>query len=282
MRKMFLVVLAIMFMVSVASVSFAADPLKVGTGSKKGFYTTQAFPRIAVITKQWDVPMKAVPGGSRINIKKLQSGKIDLAMVQFDALIEANDPNLLIVGFMHPEVIHALTRWDHSINEFSDVKKGHKVAIGKATGGSALTWDTWASTISQLADVETESFGGTRAINALESGDIDVFFSVTGMGNKYFRSANKSKKTFKLVEIDFSALTKLKYKKNPIYSEFEIESKHYPNLIKGFGDPDVLTVNAVLITTADWADEYEDEFEVVADAVRSARTGIIAAAIPKL
>ena len=102
------------------------------------------------------------------------------------------------------------------------------------------------------------------------------------MGDKYFKQANATKKKYKLVEIDFGALKKLKYKKNPIYNEFEIESKNYPNLIKGMSDPDVLTVKACLVTTTDWADENEDAYEVIADAVAKARPGIIAASQPKL
>lgn len=275
----FLVVMIISIWVGFAH---AEDVVKCGTGSSKGFYTTQAFPRIEQQAKAWGTKMEAVPGGSRINIKRLVDGEIQIAMVQFDAVIDSNNPNVIIIGFLHDEVIHALTTWDNSINEFSDIKKGKKVAIGKPTGGSALTWSVWAGAVPQLKDVETVPLAGTRALASLESGDIDLWFSVTGMGDKYFRQANQNKKKFKLVELDFGALTDLEYKNNRIYNNFEIESKNYPNLIKGFGDPDVLTVKACLVTTADWADENEDAFESIADAVMKARPGIEAAAKPKL
>jgi len=282
MRKVTIMLTVMVMLVGMATFSLAESFVKVGTGSSKGFYTTQAFPRIQQQAKSWNVKMEAVPGGSRINMKRLKDGEIQVAMVQFDAVIDANDPNIVIIGFLHDEVIHALTLWDHKINEFSDVKKGTKVAIGKPTGGSALTWSVWVNAVKQLKDVETQPLAGTRALAALEAGDIDLWFSVTGMGDKYFRQANMSKKKFKLVEIDFGALNKLKYKNNPIYKEFEIESKYYPNLIKGMGDPDVLTVKACLVTTTDWADENEDVFEVISDAVIKARAGIESAAKPKL
>jgi TRAP transporter TAXI family solute receptor len=282
MKKVSALIVGIIFALSFTSISFAADEILVGTGSSKGFYTTKAFPKIQQQAKAWEVNLKAKPGGSRINIKRLLAGEIQIAMAQFDAVLDADNANLIIIGFMHDEVIHALTTWDHKINEFSDVKKGHKVAIGKPTGGSALTWSVWSGAVKQLADVETVPVQGTRAVAALESGDIDVFFSVTGMGDKYFKQANATKKKYKLVEIDFGALKKLKYKKNPIYNEFEIEEKYYPNLIKGMGDPDVLTVKACLVTTTDWADENEDAYEVIADAVAKARPGIIADSQPKL
>ena len=271
----------VVFVLGIVSIGFTGE-IKIGTGSKKGFYTTKAFPKIQQQAKAWGLKMTAVPGGSRINIKRLLDGEVQAALVQFDAVIDANNDNIIIVGFLHNEVIHALTTWKHKINEFSDVKKGHKVAIGKPTGGSALTWSVWVGAVKQLSEVETVPVQGTRAISSLESGDIDLFFSVTGMGDKYFRQANSTKKKFKLVEIDFRALKKLKYKKTPIYNEFEIESKYYPNLIKGMGDPDVLTVKACLVTTADWADDNEDDFEILADAVSKARPGIIAASVPKL
>ena len=263
-------------------VSFAKETIIVGTGSSKGFYTTKAFPKIAQQTKSWGVKLEAKPGGSRINIKRLLAGEIQAAMVQFDAVIDADNQHILIVGFLHDEVIHALTMWDSSIDEFSDIKEGKKVGIGKPTGGSALTWDVWTKAVKQLQKVETVPVQGTRAIAALEAGDIDMFFSVTGMGDKYFKQANSQKKKFKLVELDFGALKKIKYKKNAVYHPFEIESKNYPNLIRGMSDPDVLTVKACLVTTTDWADENEDTFEVIADAVNAARAGIIAASKPKL
>ena len=282
MKKVSALIVGIIFLLSFTAISFAEGEILVGTGSLKGFYTTKAFPRIAQQTKAWDVKLKAVPGGSRINIKRLLAGEIQVAMVQFDAVIDADNQSILIIGFLHDEVIHALTMWDSKINEFSDIKEGKKVGIGKPTGGSALTWDVWTKAVKQLEKVETMPLQGTRAIAALEAGDIDMFFSVTGMGDKYFKQANSQKKKFKLVELDFGALKKLKYKKNRIYHPFEIESKNYPNLIKGMSDPDVLTVKACLVTTVDWADEHEDEFEVIADAVNAARAGIIAASKPKL
>ena len=282
MRKALVSLLVMVFVLFSTTIIFAEGTVKVGTGSKKGFYTTKAFPRIQQQAKPWGLQMEAIPGGSRINIKRLVDGDVQIAMVQFDAVIDADNPNIILIGFLHDEVIHALTTWDHKINEFSDVEKGHKVAIGKPTGGSALTWSVWAGAVGQLKDVETLPVQGTRAVSMLESGDVDLFFSVTGMGNKYFKQANMNKKKFKLVEIDFGALKKLKYKKNRVYNDFEIEKKYYPNLKKGMGDPDVLTVKACLVTTADWADDNEDEFEVIADAVAKARPGIIAASLPKL
>jgi len=283
MKKACFITTTIIFVLSITTILFAADTtVIVGTGSARGFYTTKAFPRIADQTKAWGVKLEAKPGGSRINIKRLLGGEIQVAMVQFDAVIDADNQSLIIIGFMHDEVIHALTTWDNSINEFSDIKEGKKVAVGKPTGGSALTWDVWSKAVKQLEKVETLPLQGTRAIAALEAGDVDMFFSVTGMGDKYFKQANSNKKKFKLVELDFGALKKLEYKNNPIYNEFEIEDKYYPNLIKGFGDPDVFTVKACLVTTSDWADENEETYEIIADAVNAARPGIIAASKPKL
>jgi len=282
MRKGAILFTTLVLVLLFSTITFAETVIVVGTGSSKGFYTTKALPKIAQQTKSWGVKLEAKPGGSRINIKRLLSGEIQVAMVQFDAVIDADNPNLIIIGFMHEEVIHALTLWDHKINEFSDVKEGYKVGVGKPTGGSALTWDVWKGAVKKLEKVETVPVQGTRAIASLESGDIDLFFSVTGMGDKYFKQANNTAKKFKLVEIDFGALKKLKYKKTRVYNDFEIESKYYPNLIKGMGDPDVLTVKACLVTTADWADENEDTFEVIADAVNAARPGIIAASLPTL
>jgi len=276
------IISTIIALVLFSTITFAETVVVVGTGSAKGFYTTKAFPKIAQQTKSWGVKLEAKPGGSKINIKRMLAGEIQVAMVQFDAVIDADNSSIIIIGFLHDEVIHALTLWDHKINELSDVKKGHKVGIGKPTGGSALTWSVWANAVKQLGEVGTEPLQGTRAISALEAGDIDLFFSVTGMGDKYFKQANGNKKKFKLVELDFGAIDKLKYKKTPIYNEFEIEDKYYPNLIKGMSDPDVYTVKACLVTTADWSDENEDTYEVIADAVAAARPSIIQLSLPKL
>lgn len=276
------IISSILSLVLFSTMSFAETKVIVGTGSAKGFYTTKAFPKIASQTKSWDVKLEAKPGGSRINIKRLKDGEIQVAMAQFDAVLDADDPNLIIIGFLHDEVIHALTMWDSKVDELSDIKEGKKVAIGKPTGGSALTWSVWTKAVKQLEKVETVPLQGTRAIAALEAGEIDMFFSVTGMGDKYFKQANQQKKKFKIVELDFGAIGKLKYKKNPIYNPFEIEKKNYPNLVKGMSDPDVYTVKACLVTTTDWADENEETYEIIADAVAAARAGIIAASKPKL
>lgn len=282
MTVLFSLVMVLVFCSLIFACKGNAETIECGTGSAKGFYTTQAFPRIAQQVKHWGIDMEAVPGGTRINIKRVLSGELPVAMVQFDGIIDANDPRLIIIGFLHKEVIHALTLWDGKINEFSDIGKGKKVAIGKPTGGSALTWSVWAGAVKQLKDVATEPLDGVRALNALEAGDIDLMFSVTGMGDKYFRQANMSKKKFRLVELDFGALKKIEYKGKRVYDDFEIEKRYYPNLKKGMGDPDVLTVQACMICTSDWADENPDAFENLADAVAKARPGIEAAALPQL
>ncbi len=274
MRRLIFIVSALLFF-CFASVSVAEQKvLKIGTGGKNGVYSTVAAPLIRKHLAGSDLTLKIVPGGSKINLSRLKKKEIDMAIVQFDALLQAK-ADMAIIGFLHEEYVHLVTSKKSKINEFTDLNKRHTVAVGPMDGGSRITWNNFISLAKKYKDVATSPLRNLRAINALESGEADAYFCVTGLRDKYLVEAAKKKK-FRLAEIDAWALNNLKYKKRRVYEFFKIDDDVYPGLMPSMLTTSIKSIklSAVVVCLGEWADGHEDEFETLASAVSNALPSI--------
>lgn len=257
------------------SVSFAEKKiLKMGTGAKNGVYSTIAAPLIKKNLKGSDLTIEIVPGGSKINLDRLKKKEIDLAIVQFDALIQAN-MDIAVISSLHDEYVHLIVSRKSKINEFTDLNKSHTVAVGPLDGGSRITWNNFISLDKKYKKVATTPIRNTRALTALESGEADAYFCVTGLRDKYLMKAS-GKKAFRLVEIDAWAFNNLMYKKRKVYEFFKIDDDVYPGLMPSRLTMSVKSVklSAVVVCLGEWADEHEEEFETLASAISNALPAI--------
>lgn len=272
MKRFVVIVIALTAFCAVSfSVSFAETKvLKIGTGSENGVYSTVAAPLIRKNLKGSNLTLEIVPGGSRINLDRLKEKKIDLAIVQFDALIQSN-ADIATIGFLHDEYVHLVVSRDSKINEFTDLDKSHTVAVGPLDGGSRITWNNFVSLDKKYKKVPTSPLKNTRAITALESGEADAYFCVTGLRDKYLMKASEQKK-FRLAEIDAWAFNNLKYKKRKVYEFFNIDDDVYPGLMPSMFTRSVKSIklSAVVVCLGEWADAHEKEFEYLAAAINNA------------
>ncbi|QTA93329.1 TAXI family TRAP transporter solute-binding subunit [Desulfonema magnum] len=272
MKKFVFIISALAMYCFVSFSAFGAEKkiLKIGTGSKQGVYSTIAAPIIKKNLAGTNLTLEIVPGGSKINLDKLKKKEIELAIVQFDALLQAN-ADIATIGFLHDEYAHLVVSKKSKINEFSDLNKSHTVAVGPLNAGSRITWNNFISLDKKYKDVATLPLRNTRAITALESGEADAYFCVTGLRDKYLMEASK-KKAFTLVEIDAWAFNNLKYKKRKVYEFFKIDDDVYPGLMPSKLTTAVKSIklSAVVVCLGEWADEHEEEFETLAAAVSNA------------
>jgi TRAP-type uncharacterized transport system substrate-binding protein len=269
--KRFVFIITLMVFCASFSVSFAeTKALKIGTGSENGVYSTVAAPLIRKNLKGSNLTLEIVPGGSKINLDRLKEKKIDLAIVQFDALIQSN-ADIAIIGFLHDEYVHLLVSRESKINEFTDLNKSHTVAAGPLDGGSRITWNNFVSLDKTYKKVATSPLKNIRALTALKSGEIDAYFCVTGLRDKYLMKASEKKK-FRLAEIDAWAFNNLKYKKRKVYEFFNIDDDVYPGLMPSRLSTSVKSIklSAVVVCLGEWADAHEKEFETLATAVNNA------------
>lgn len=264
-------VLALVFVFVIIGFAFSADPIliKIGTGKENGVYNSVAgkFLQQQLGPK---VPSELIQSnGSLDNIDRLKSGEIDLAFCQFDALISNSGvvSDFIIIKRLYPEYIHLIVNQNSkkSIKDF-DLKKT-KFAIGPDGSGTWVTWKGMCSADKSYADIATVPLGGARALSALESRDVDGVLLVGGLGMGDAKQASKDADKYEMCAIDDWDFNNATYKKEKIYEFMDLPSKTYPGLIEGIFKSGIktITVDAVLITTAKWADAnpalYDKVFE---------------------
>jgi uncharacterized protein len=125
--------------------------------------------------------------GSLENIQLLGTGKVDLAIVQLDALRFVSDvlkqqkgldlfDNIKVVLNLYPEEIHILSN-KNDIQTFYQLE-GKRVSVGTEGGGTAVT----AALLFSVYDIKaTVSFEGFEdAVKKMEQGNLDAVLFVGG------------------------------------------------------------------------------------------------------
>ncbi len=159
----------------------------IATGPSDGSYFQIAQDIKSVAGKE-GIDMQVMPTkGSIENIQLLGAGKVDLAIVQLDALRFVSDvlkqqkgldlfDSIKVILNLYPEEIHILS----SKNDIQTLYQldGKRVSVGTQGGGTAVT----AAVLSEIYDIQpTVSFDTfDDAIKKVEQGNLDAVMFVGG------------------------------------------------------------------------------------------------------
>lgn len=180
MKKIFLAVVLCLY----ADAAFA---FTIATGPSDGTYF-QIAQDIKSLVANDGVELQVTPTkGSLENIQLLGSGKVDLAIVQLDALRFVSDvlkqergldllEKIKVVLNLYPEEIHVLSN-KNDIQTFYQLE-GKRVSVGMEGGGSAIS----AAVLFAMYDIKaTVSFNTFEdAIKRMEQGNLDAVIFVGG------------------------------------------------------------------------------------------------------
>lgn len=159
----------------------------MATGPSDGTYF-QVAQDIKNLAAKDGVDVQVTPTkGSIENIQLLASGKVDLAIVQLDALRFASDvlkeykkldlfDSIKIVLNLYPEEIHVLTN-KKDIQTFYHLE-GKRVSVGTEGGGSALSAAVLFSVYDINATISFDSF--EEAVRKVDEGALDAVIFVGG------------------------------------------------------------------------------------------------------
>jgi TRAP-type uncharacterized transport system substrate-binding protein len=281
MKKVFTVWLVMLVMCLFTGISYAGDgstkddPIKFGVGGKKGFYAKTAGPAIGSQLRGHGIKnIKYVPGGTPINIKRIISGELDIAIVQFDGIVGDSSGMFDVVGLLHPEFVHFIVKEGSEIGKIEDLTNKHTIAIGKPTSGTSVTWKTFCSLDAKYSKVATSPVSGSRALGKLASGEIDGVLFVSGLRGKTAMRANAKADAYKMVPVTDWDFNNKKVKGNPVYEFDKVDDDVYKGLISGMSCK-TIKVRAAVIVNVDWADENEDAFDALFESVTAALPGIM-------
>ena len=161
--------------------------LTIATGPSDGSYF-QIAQDIKNVAGKDGIDLQVMPTkGSLENLELLGSGKVDLAIVQLDALRFISDvvkqdlgldlfDKIKVVLNLYPEEIHILTN-KKDIQTFYNLE-GKRVSVGPPGGGTAVTAAVLFNVYDIKATVSEEPF--EEAVKKMEQGSLDAVIFVGG------------------------------------------------------------------------------------------------------
>ncbi|MBR3537640.1 MAG: TAXI family TRAP transporter solute-binding subunit [Eubacterium sp.] len=193
MRKRKIIVLITMFLVCVLTAcGNGLKTIRIGTGDAGGMYYDYSKRLSELLKNDFAFNLK-VTMGSGANLRLLQKGFLDAAIVQSDTLQQAeegtgifaeatawSDRAYSAVAGLYTESLQIVVRKDSGITCMEELK-GKTVSLGEEESG--VRWD--AETLLNAcgikkSEVTRKYFSASEAAGALKEGTIDAFFYMAG------------------------------------------------------------------------------------------------------
>jgi TRAP transporter TAXI family solute receptor len=180
MKKIFLALVLSLF-------AQAASAFTIATGPSDGSYF-QIAQDIKNVAGKEQIDIQVIPTkGSIENLQLLGTGKVDLAIVQLDALRFVSDvlkkqkdfdlfDSIKVVLNLYPEEIHVLSN-KSDIQTFYQLD-GKRISVGTEGGGTAITAAVLLSVYDLNATVSFDSFDD--AMKKMDQGNLDAVMFVGG------------------------------------------------------------------------------------------------------
>jgi len=174
--------------------------VQLATGGKTGEY--YAFGEaIAQITHKHhpDIQIEVLEApGSGQNMNNVQTGAVDIALVQSDTPIQ---PAVKAIALLYPELFHLIASKEANIQSMDDLA-GKRIALMPVGSGSyELFWPLAKHYGLSEAAFDAQPLPPDAAHEALMKGEVDALFRIIGLGNPAVGDLLKTAR-FELVPID--------------------------------------------------------------------------------
>ena len=166
--------------------------IRLGTGEQGGMYYAYSTRLSEMLNDDFDFRLRTTVG-SEANLRLLQTGFLDAALVQSDALYRAEEErkasreenaaakrNYSAVAGLYTEVLQIVVRADSEIRSPEDLK-GKKISLGaEESGVRRNAVDVLASLDLSEKDIIPSYLSFSESADALKKGTIDAFFCMAG------------------------------------------------------------------------------------------------------
>lgn len=229
----------------------------IGTGGEGGTYFSYASNLSLMVKDSQDISMEVkATAGSAANLRLLNQGYLDMALVQSDTLamalngegIFADNPidHIHSVTGLYTESCQIVVNKVDGIDSVEDLK-GKRVSVGeKDSGVLKNAEDILKAYGMNFDDIHVEYYSFEEASEEMKKGNIDAFFCTAGSPTTAIVELN-AELPIRVLEID-KDVTKRLLKENPAYTESVIPAGAYQGL-----DQEIHTigVSAVLVARDD-------------------------------
>ena len=189
-KRIMLLALFLVFMLTACGKG--SGTIRMGTGEAEGMYYEYSQNLSELLKEDFTIDLKTT-AGSAANLRLLQKGFLDAAIVQSDTLEQAEqgtgifaetdvwtDRSYSAVAGLYTETLQLVVRKDSDITCVEDLV-GKTVSLGEEESG--VRWN--AETLLKLAgleerDIVQKHMASPEAAQALKSGTIDAFFFMAG------------------------------------------------------------------------------------------------------
>ena len=230
--------------------------IKIGTGSEQGSYYSYAT-NLAMITKD-DADMKVMAtAGSAANVRLLQKGFVDAAIVQNDILYSASEGsgifddsdfetplNFSAVSGLYTECIQVVVLKDSDINSIDDLA-GKKVSVGEAESGVIQNAEQILNLYGiTFQDIESYNLSFELSSDALKNEEIDAFFITAGAPTQAINDLAKEM-PIRILSFSDSEIERIR-NRYPFYFSVTIPAETYEGMKE---DVQTIGVRAVLVVS---------------------------------
>ncbi len=265
MRKGRILVMALLFLVSIVSLSYGKRIfVTIGTGGVTGVY----YPAGGAISKMVNKKFKEYgikmtvesTAGSVYNINAVLSGDLDFGICQSDRQYQAwyglaewkkkgPQKNLRSVFALHPESITLVASVKSGIKSVYDLK-GKRVNLGNPGSGQLQnSKDVLKAFGISLKDITPEYVKAVEAPGLLQDGRIDAFFYTVGHPNGNIKEATSGRIKVRIIPISGPPVEKL-LKTHPYYAKAKIfVKKYYPMAANTQPVVETIGVKATVVTS---------------------------------
>lgn len=221
MKKIFAILLSLIFVVSLCSCSSDDDKIRFGAAGIGGIYneTVTSIRELADESGKLKIEQKTT-AGSAANVRLLSQGYLDAAIAQSDIVSDAyNGENNFeksgaykgynALASLYTEACHIVVRKDSNINSVDDLL-GKTVNIGEKESGSELNAKQILASYGLNSKMVKEvNLDYAEAAKKLENKEIDCLFVTVGMNATIVDELAKQC-DIKLLDIDNATSNKLK------------------------------------------------------------------------
>ncbi len=260
--------------VSAAGFALAQQNISLATGGVSGVY----FPLGGAMAEAWTAEVDGVTataestGASVVNVRLIQSGEAELAMVQNDIAYYAFNADEMFadgeplsqnlgMAMLYPEVIQIVTLQASGITTVDEMS-GRRVAVGApGSGTEANARQILGAHGISYDDIDEQFLPFGEAVDALRNGSIDAAFLTAGIPTAAVIDLDATD-DLALVSISAERAQEIA-EQYPFYTPFTIPGDTYGDL---GGDVSTVTVQAMIVVSADMdADTVEQMLGVLFD-----------------
>jgi TRAP transporter TAXI family solute receptor len=239
--------------------------LRIATGKSGGVYDW--FGK-QILKHATGLDIKLVPtSGSVQNLKLLNAGEVDLAMIQSDVIAAMPLSKATEQTILYEEVIQIVGNRDSGVKSIKDLDKSkHVLYIGPEGSGTSQSWAGLCGQDEWYKNIQTKHADYETAFNEVAKNPNAFAMFVSGLNSDVMKAAEKRAENGKLrlLEVDDWDFNNKKDKDgNSIYTFVEIPKSTYPNLQKSWWffkfNATTLSVHAVCTLSSDWVKENGPE-----------------------